>query len=79
MSRRDKLLAKIKNNPRAVRFEELTKLLEWYGYELARIRGSHHLFLRGADRVLIARQIPHMDPGAVEEVLDHIAEIEAEE
>ena len=37
MSTRDKLLAKIRNNPRAVRFEDLTKVLEWYGFELKRV------------------------------------------
>jgi len=79
MSRRDKLLAKIRNNPRGVRFDELTKLLEWHGFELARVKGSHHLYLRGERRITIVWQRPQVDPAAVKEVLDHIAEIETEE
>ena len=47
MSARDKLLAKLRNNPGGVRFEELTKVLEWYGFELKRARGSHYAFVRG--------------------------------
>lgn len=78
MSRRDKLLAKIRNNRKSVTFEELAKLLDWYGFELARVKGSHHMYVRGADRITIARKRPQVDQGAVEEVLDHIAGIEAE-
>jgi hypothetical protein len=54
VSRREKLLTKIRTDPRGVRFDELAKLLEWHGFELKRVKGSHHYFaktvsgLRGA-------------------------------
>ena len=34
MDRRKKLLDEIRQSPKDVRFEDLTKLLEWYGFEL---------------------------------------------
>ncbi len=65
MSRRDKLLAKMRNNPKAVRFEELANLLEWYGFEPKRIRGSHHAYTRGNFNVVVARHGAHVSPSAV--------------
>jgi len=79
MSRRDKLLAKIQNCPKSVRFDELAKVLEWYGFELDRVKGSHHMYLRGVRRIVVVKRAGHVDPAAVTEVLDNIAEIEAEE
>ena len=43
---REKLLAKARNNPRGLRFDELIRLLDAYGWQLARVRGSHHIFKR---------------------------------
>ncbi|WP_425615341.1 type II toxin-antitoxin system HicA family toxin [Anatilimnocola sp. NA78] len=40
--------------PSPVRFAEVRKLLEEAGYELARISGSHHIFVKdGSDLVSI--------------------------
>ena len=44
MSRKDKLLKAIKNNPKDVRFEDLKKLLISYGYEANNSGGSHWVF-----------------------------------
>ena len=79
MSRRDKLLAKIRNNPNAVRFEELTNLLKGYGFELKRIKGSHHAYTRGNYSVIVARHGAYVSPSAVKEVLEIIDEILEEE
>jgi predicted RNA binding protein YcfA (HicA-like mRNA interferase family) len=32
-----------------VRFDELRRLLEAYGWQLTRVSGSHHVFERGSD------------------------------
>ena len=69
MSKKAKLLARIRNNPRAVRFEELTKLLEWYGFELRRTKGSHHAYTDGDHVIIVARRQPHVCPAAVKDVL----------
>ncbi len=39
-----KLLKKAVANPRGLRFGELTALVEAFGFRLARISGSHHIF-----------------------------------
>jgi predicted RNA binding protein YcfA (HicA-like mRNA interferase family) len=46
VSRREKLLAKIRNNPKSVRYDELAKVLEWHGFDLRRSKGSHRMYVR---------------------------------
>jgi predicted RNA binding protein YcfA (HicA-like mRNA interferase family) len=75
MSRRDKLLARIRNNPRGVTFDELTKVLEWHGFELRRSKGSHHVYVRGHYRITVVWRRPHVHPDAVKEALGIIGEI----
>ena len=40
-----KLLKKILNNNRNIRFADMIKLVTAYGFELKRINGSHHIFV----------------------------------
>jgi len=44
LSRKDKLLKAMRNNPKDVRFEDLKKLLLSYGYEAHNTGGSHWVF-----------------------------------
>ena len=44
--KKSKLLQKVLNNPRNVRFAELTLLLEAFGFRLSRIKGSHHIYIQ---------------------------------
>lgn len=46
MSRREKLLAKIRNNTKNVSVKDLRNVLEWHGFELRRITGSHYIYKR---------------------------------
>jgi predicted RNA binding protein YcfA (HicA-like mRNA interferase family) len=39
-----KLLEKVLRNPYDVRFSEMNKLLEAFGFILKRIEGSHHIY-----------------------------------
>jgi len=39
--------------PANVRFEELDRLLRLYDWELDTIRGSHHVYKRTGDRLLV--------------------------
>lgn len=78
MSRRDKLLEKIRNNPKGVRFEELDKLLGWYGFERRqRRRGSSHYvyFRRTCPPLTVARHKPHIHSKTVKEALAILDEI----
>jgi len=45
MTKRVKLLDKIRNNPKQVSFRDLRQLLESFGFELDHVTGSHHIFL----------------------------------
>ena len=57
MSRVEKLLERIKNNPKNVRFEELTKLLKNKGYEVINVKGSHYSFSNNEKTITIVK--PH--------------------
>ena len=69
MSQRKKLLEKLRNNPKNVRFEELETLLTQHGFQLVRITGSHH-YVAGYDRVIsVVFRTPHVHRDAVKEVV----------
>ncbi|MBA2277724.1 MAG: type II toxin-antitoxin system HicA family toxin [Chloroflexia bacterium] len=44
--KREKLLAKARNNPKGLRFADLCKLAEDYGFRFRRQEGSHRIFRR---------------------------------
>lgn len=44
MVKKEKLFQRIQNNQKNVRFSDFCKLMEYFGFELIRIRGSHHLY-----------------------------------
>jgi predicted RNA binding protein YcfA (HicA-like mRNA interferase family) len=44
MSQKDKLLAKILSGSKNIQFDEFVILVEAFGFHLARINGSHHIF-----------------------------------
>ena len=52
MDRRE-LRRRIQRRQNAVRFGELRQLLEAYGWTLRRVSGSHHVFVRGSERLSI--------------------------
>lgn len=58
MSNVEKLLKNIENNPKNVRMAELKKLLEWYGYELVSINGSHHKFKKDGISIIVPYKKP---------------------
>jgi predicted RNA binding protein YcfA (HicA-like mRNA interferase family) len=45
MSRAQKLLAVVRNNPRGVRFSDLCRLVQSLGFVLDRVQGSHHVYV----------------------------------
>ena len=44
MSRKSKLLQKVLNSPRNIQFNEMVRLSESFGFHLARIKESYHIF-----------------------------------
>jgi hypothetical protein len=51
MSRRDKLITSIINNPKDVRFHDACKAAEWIGFVRKRGNGSHQRFLRPGEPI----------------------------
>jgi predicted RNA binding protein YcfA (HicA-like mRNA interferase family) len=60
--KRQKRRQKIARNPKNIRFEDLRRVLEAYGFELKRTKGSHHSFVGyvGGQKVLVV--IPYQRP-----------------
>lgn len=63
MSQWEKLLKRLKSIPNDMRFEELQKILEHYGYTNIGIAGSHYTFSKGNhDTISIPRHNPIKRP-----------------
>jgi predicted RNA binding protein YcfA (HicA-like mRNA interferase family) len=75
MSRQEKLLTKIRNNPRGVKFRDLTKVLEWYEFELRRVTGSHYIYKRAPYTISVPRHGKQVHSYIVKEVLRAIDEL----
>ncbi len=56
MSRIDKLIQRIKENPKNVRFEDIESLLNGLGFQ-TRSRGSHYTFKKGKTIIMVVK--PH--------------------
>lgn len=76
VTKRAKLLAAIKNNPKAVRPEDLFKLLSDEGWEEAASAGSSHRVFRkaGVGMLCIPYKRPHLKPQYVREALAALGE-----
>jgi len=62
MSKFDKLLQKIRNSPKQVRFEELDKILirESFTRRQPRKGSSHYTYTKGSVRVTVPYNQPHI-------------------
>ena len=70
------LRRRLAQRPNAVRFEELERLLLLCSWRLDRVRGSHHIFKREGDMVVIPLKRPHVRAHYVREVLRATEEID---
>ena len=59
MSRHQKILARLLSGSKNIAFLEFVSLLEGYGFELDRIRGSHQIYTHPDVSELIAIQPRH--------------------
>lgn len=77
MSKRKKRLEKIRQNPKNVSFEELRKVLEDFGFELVRSKGSHHAFKHElvGDLFVVPYRRPFIKVVYVVEALDLIDQV----
>ena len=68
----EKIIEKMKNQPRGIRLPEAEKVLEAYGYNFARQKGSHRHYINDSGDVITLK-----DPlkiSYVNEVLERIGE-----
>jgi predicted RNA binding protein YcfA (HicA-like mRNA interferase family) len=75
---REQLRQRLAQRPNAVRFSELERLLEMYGWSLDRVRGSHHIFRKEdvTTALVVPMRRPHLLRVYVQQVL---AALESEE
>ena len=46
MSKKEKLIAKLLSLPTDMLYTDVQKILGWHDYELDRVKGSHHMFVK---------------------------------
>lgn len=80
MTKRQKRLERIRQNPKAVRFEDLDQLLIDFGFIRRQPRGgsSHYIYVRKEVRLTIPMNRPHLREVYVKNVLKLLDEIENE-
>lgn len=57
MTKIDKLLKKLRESPKNIRFEELESVLLSLGFTLRNVRGSHYYYKKGSELILVVK--PH--------------------
>jgi len=80
MTKREKRLARIRNNPKNVRFEELDRLLRDYGFERRQPSGgsSHYFYICAHYRLTVPRKRPFIKQIYVKQVIRQLEEMENE-
>ena len=81
MTKKAKLLQKIKNNPKVVSFNDLKGLLIGYGFT-CRTPGSgssHHIYTLGRHQISVPYRRPYVKEVYVRHVLEILAQIDEEQ
>ncbi|OQA40259.1 MAG: hypothetical protein BWY52_02915 [Chloroflexi bacterium ADurb.Bin325] len=76
MATHDKLIAKWRNNPRDVRFEEIDRVLLRVGFTKRQRGTSHAVYTKDAYRLTIPFRQPHILPVYVRQVLQVLDELQ---
>jgi predicted RNA binding protein YcfA (HicA-like mRNA interferase family) len=78
MSKKDKALDRIRNNPKNVRFEDLQAILEDFGFSVRHRTGSHAVFFHGKHVVVVPFRKPFVKVAYVRLALTAIDDILAD-
>ncbi|TYS17102.1 type II toxin-antitoxin system HicA family toxin [Rossellomorea vietnamensis] len=70
----DKILNKMKRQPRGITFKEAERVLIYYGYTLVRSRGSHRYFRNDAGDLIMVKEKNPLKITYVNEILDRVGE-----
>jgi len=68
----DKIIKKMKNQPRGIRIEEAEKVLAAYGYHFNRQRGSHRYYLNDEGDLIMLKE--PLKISYINELLERIGE-----
>ncbi|MGE5576973.1 MAG: type II toxin-antitoxin system HicA family toxin [Syntrophothermus sp.] len=73
----EKLLEKVRNNPKTVRFEELDKILRRNGFRCRQPHGgsSHYVYIKDATTLVVPFQKPYIKEIYVRQVIEHIGDL----
>ncbi len=74
MSRMDKLRSRLFSRPSDFTWDELTKLLGGYGFELYKNKGSRRKFIHAEPSVMINLHEPHPDKVLKRYVINQVIE-----
>ena len=76
MSQWEKLLERIRNNPKSVRFDDLDKVLRNTGFERRQSgKGSSHFrYVLGMDQIVIPRHGDHVKEVYVKQVIEILSQ-----
>ncbi|NHZ72266.1 MAG: addiction module toxin, HicA family [Aquificales bacterium] len=75
MSKKEKLLAKLRRNPKNIRPEELEHVLVRLGFKKRQGRGSHMVYKRGEYRLTVPYKKPFLKPIYIKLALEIIDEL----
>ena len=79
MSKKEKAVAKLRQNPKNVRFEEIETILYWLGFVKRQDGTSHVIFTLGAYIITVPKRRPFVKPVYIKcllETLDQIDELD---
>jgi predicted RNA binding protein YcfA (HicA-like mRNA interferase family) len=68
----EKLIEKMRNRPNGIRYEEAVKVLKHIGYELDRVRGSHHQFRNAKGNLTTIKYANPLDAVYVKDILKRL-------
>lgn len=76
MTKREKQLQHLRDNPKNVRFEEIDALLLGFGFKKRQRGTSHAVYTLGVHRVTVPHRKPFIKPVYVKMVLEVLDELE---
>lgn len=65
-----KLVEKMLRLPAAMRFEEVVYVLEYFGYHLENVKGSHFIYMKNGKILTIVKKVKRVKRGYIREIVD---------
>ncbi len=75
MTKQDRRIAAMRNNPKTVRPDDLDATLQGAGFVVKRQTGSHKIYSNGPYTLPVPQQKPHIDPVYVRQAIDLIDKV----